>query len=339
MGDGQAAIELRGGLSVTPTLVWVMAAAIAAGVLTLATIVYARRRGLLDEPGERRSHAEATPRGGGLAIVLVVATGLAYLAGLEKSQFAAAALAGVVLVAGVGWLDDHRDLSIRLRLIAHIVAAGLLAWASGLGPLWGGLVFIAAVVLINVWNFMDGINGIAASQAAVFAGLASVLLGLALPHALAVIFLGACLGFLPFNFPKARIFMGDVGSGTLGFLVAVLLCAALMEAGGYRGVLPLLFPLAPFLVDAGWTLLARMRQRESWWTAHVTHVYQVWARIAGSHVPVTLAYLSLALAGAAIALGVQGMDINFIKISLTLWYTSLSLAWWILRKQGFARTF
>ncbi len=339
VGNGETAIELRGGLSVNPTMAIVLASAIGAGVLTLITLVYARRVGLMDVPSDRRSHAVVTPRGGGLSMVLVVGAGLAYFAITQQVRVAIGALVGLALVAAVGWLDDHKDLSVRVRLLAHFVASILLAASSGLPP-WGmALTFVCAIVLINVWNFMDGINGIAASQAAVFAAVSAVLLTSPMAVWLSVLLLGACIGFLPFNFPRARIFMGDVGSGALGFLIAVLLSFGMRETHGILPIWLLAFPLAPFLVDAGWTLLARILKREAWWTAHVTHVYQVWSRRLGAHLPVTLAYLVLALLGAGLAISIQGRDINFIKISLTLWYTVLSFAWWILRKQGFTRSF
>ena len=317
----------------------VLAAAVCAGLLTVLVLLYARRKGLLDAPGERRSHAFATPRGGGLSIVLVAGAGLAYFTYLGGHKFAPAALVGLILVAGVGWLDDHRDQSIRIRLAAHIVAAGLLAWGAGLDLSGACCVFAITVVLINVWNFMDGINGIAASQTAVFAAVCAVLLNSPMGTALALLLLGACIGFLPFNFPRARIFMGDVGSGPLGFLIAVLLTLGLQETADPWGRLPLWFPLAPFLVDAGWTLLTRMVKGEAWWTAHVTHVYQLWSRRLGAHTPVTLAYLAVALAGAWLAIRIQAHEPDFIKFSLTLWYITLSIVWWLLRRQGVTRTF
>ena len=184
-----------------------LALALLSAALTWAARGYALRRQLLDQPGERRSHSVATPRGGGIAIVisLLVAAGAAMWAWPQATPSLLVASLGLVLVAGIGWWDDHRPLPAMRRLMVHFIAAALLA---GLVKVHGGSWLLAVLVLlftaslINIWNFMDGINGIAASQAVVAAlGLAPVL---PWPYSLAAIALGlACLGFLPFNFPRA----------------------------------------------------------------------------------------------------------------------------------------
>lgn len=251
---------------------------------------YAVRQQLIDQPGERRSHGVATPRGGGIAIVvalLLAAGGLAWWAP-EQRLLLAAFMAGLTLVAGIGWWDDHRPLSPWLRLAVHGLAALIFAlalWATT-GKAWPALVAgLLVLVLVNVWNFMDGIDGIATTQAAIAA--IALTFGLAGPWAwLAAALFAACLGFLPFNFPKARIFLGDVGSGALGFALAALVAVGLAwEPPKWL----LLLPLAAFLVDAGFTLASRMLAGERWWTPHVTHVYQRAARRFG-HIRVTTAY-------------------------------------------------
>ena len=199
-------------------------------------------------------------------------------------------LPGFLVVAGIGWWDDHRPLSPWLRLgVQGIAALALAAGAWGesgqVGP--AVLAFGIAMVLVNVWNFMDGINGLAASQAALAALAFSTLLTDGW-HWLALAVLAGCLGFLPFNFPKARIFLGDVGSGALGFALAGLVVAAALASP--PGRLPvLLLPLTAFLVDAGFTLLERMLRGEPWWTPHVSHLYQMGARRYG-HTSVTVIY-------------------------------------------------
>jgi UDP-N-acetylmuramyl pentapeptide phosphotransferase/UDP-N-acetylglucosamine-1-phosphate transferase len=209
---------------------------------------------------------------------------------------------GLSLVAGIGLLDDHRPLSPWLRLTVQGIAAGI--FALGVAGTWGDLLlavvaFFAVMVLTNVWNFMDGINGIAASQAALVAtGLSFVVGGVWSWLALALV--AACAGFLPFNFPRARIFLGDVGSGALGFALAALLVVAF--AGRPLSWPLLLLPLSAFLVDSGLTLLRRVLRGERWWAAHAQHAYQRWAARLGTHVTVTLAYagwtiLALLLAG------------------------------------------
>jgi hypothetical protein len=154
--------------------VWVGGLAAAAAVATWMARYYALRGNLMDQPGERRSHAVATPRGGGIAIVLVVACASVYLMTRQASVDALwlGFLPGLLLVAGIGWWDDHRPLSPWLRLGVQAVAATMLAmgasWQSG-HWLPALLAFAAAMALVNVWNFMDGINGLAASQAALAA--------------------------------------------------------------------------------------------------------------------------------------------------------------------------
>ncbi|WP_236493201.1 MraY family glycosyltransferase [Xanthomonas massiliensis] len=271
---------------------WIALAGIASAAGTWLARRYALARQLLDEPGERRSHQVPTPRGGGAAIVAVM---LAVAAGLlVRASGAEAALLGsfvlaLALVAGIGAWDDHRPLSPWLRLAVHGLAGALLGgalWWAG-APAWlavAGALLVPG--LVNVWNFMDGINGLAASQALLCAGLfASGLAGDW--RLLAWVAAAACLGFLPFNFPRARIFLGDVGSGALGLVLAWLLAVLVLQR---PGAWPSALALLPFLADAGFTLVRRMLRGEKWWQPHATHLYQRLARRHGSHVPVTLAY-------------------------------------------------
>lgn len=256
---------------------------------------HALRRGLLDLPGERRSHAQPTPRGGGIGIALV---GLAAFTWLGTADGASWWLAGggLLLVAGAGWWDDHRPASPLLRLSLHALAGAALAAALALRggqPLEMALGFALAVGLVNVWNFMDGIDGIAASQGALYAlALSMVLAG---PAAmLAIALAAACLGFLPFNLPRARIFLGDVGSGAVGYLLAALLGVAALELPRAQWPL-LLLPASAFLVDAGMTLAWRVWRNQRWWTPHVQHLYQR-ASLRFGHGRVTAAYAAWTLA-------------------------------------------
>ena len=297
------------GIDWVHALPWLAAMAAMAAAGAWLARWHALRHGLLDQPGERRSHEVPTPRGGGIGIALawVVACVASGFAGILPGPLAAAAVAGVVLVAGAGYIDDHRPLSPWWRLAAHVVAGGLLAAGlavAGAAP-WLVLLALAGVpVMVNVWNFMDGINGLAASQAAL-AALGFALLSTSAPAVLPALALAAaCLGFLPFNFPRARIFLGDVGSGMLGFALAVLACLLLMQeapAGG-PGLLPAIFlPVSAFLIDAALTLGRRIVRGERWWTAHVGHAYQRLAARLGSHVPVTMAYGTWTMAAVVLA--------------------------------------
>jgi UDP-N-acetylmuramyl pentapeptide phosphotransferase/UDP-N-acetylglucosamine-1-phosphate transferase len=294
---------------------------------------YAMQRNLFDHPGARRSHLVATPRGGGLSIVvalLMAAIALAVRDPQQRTLLVAFAV-GLTLVAGIGMLDDHHPLSPWLRLVVHASAALLLALAIDhvfADMRLAAIAFVAALVLTNVWNFMDGINGLAATQAlllvAVIACIADGAWSL-----LAIALAAASLGFLPYNFPTARIFLGDVGSGAMGFAIAALGVTALdpIDASSWL----LMLPLSAFLLDAGLTLLRRMLRGERWWAPHTQHAYQVLARRAG-HTAVTVAYGFWTLLGWAIMLGLREAPPNFMLSIGIAWYISGAFLWWLLQR-------
>lgn len=345
MGHDQAAAELRRGLNVpglpVSSLAWFLLPLASSLAGTWLALGYARRRGLLDQPGERRSHAVATPRGGGISIAVVLLATI-LVVGYRYPELRLVLQAGgvgLVLVAAVGWIDDHRPLSARARLVAHALSAALLAAAvllSGHGALAAGIAFAAVLVLVNVWNFMDGIDGLATSQAAI-AGLGYALVaGPGAPAWLGLALAGACCGFLPFNFPRARIFLGDVGSGALGQGLALAGVLVMIAPAGTAGpsLWPLLvLPLATFLVDASLTLGRRVLRREAWWQPHVQHAYQVWSRRLGRHAPVTLAYAGWSAAGVALMIGMTFADCAFIIVMLAAcgWCLASGLAWIVLQ--------
>lgn len=274
-------------------------------LLTGAVRRYALRRSLLDQPGSRSSHRLPTPRGGGLGLVLtsLAAVALALAAGHLQMGLALALLGGCGLVALVGWIDDHGHVSAGWRLLAHAAAAAWgLAWVGGLpavtlpvglvdlGWFGHGLAWVGLVWLLNLYNFMDGIDGLAGLQAVTVTG-SIVVLALLFEPGLAVLLptvvLGASvMGFLPWNFPGARLFMGDVGSGYIGLWLGLCAVSAAGQEPEWLWVWLLL--LAVFLVDATWTLLRRLLQGQSPTQAHRTHGYQRAARALGSHPPVTL---------------------------------------------------
>ncbi|WP_448140954.1 MraY family glycosyltransferase [Stenotrophomonas sepilia] len=310
-----------------------LALALLSALLTWAARGYALRQQLMDQPGERRSHSVATPRGGGIAIVisLLVTAAVAIWAWPESTPAVLVASLGLVLVAGIGWWDDHRPLPAMRRLLVHFIAATLLA---GLVKVNGGSWLLAALVLlftaslINIWNFMDGINGIAASQAVVaMLGLAPVL---PWPYSLAAVALGlACLGFLPFNFPRARIFMGDVGSGALGYAVAAVLALASVRTD-INWIL-LLVPVSPFLVDAGFTLLARIISGQRWMEPHTQHVYQRAVQAGASHPQVTGMYFALGLFSITVFNVCSNLQPRWEAAVAIAWFTALSVLWLLLR--------
>ena len=259
---------------------------------------YALRRQLLDQPGERRSHQVPTPRGGGIGIVISLLLSLSLLAASEPAHawMLLSTALGTVLVAGIGWIDDHRPLGPWLRLLVQAAAALLLAWGihtEGGSAAAAMLAFSAAMVLTNIWNFMDGIDGLATSQALIAAMAYALFAGSGAAGWLGLALAAACLGFLPFNFPRARIFLGDVGSATLGYVLAALAAWLALDAG--RRAPLLLLPVSAFLIDASLTLARRAATGQRWWLPHAQHAYQHWARRSGSHVRVTLAYAAWTL--------------------------------------------
>ncbi|QNH21129.1 LPS biosynthesis protein [Xanthomonas sp. GW] len=315
---------------------WVLLAALAtfSAVGTWLSRRYALKRKLMDAPGERRSHAVATPRGGGVAIVAAVLAACAYSATLWPQQgMAIAAFAGgLVLVAGIGWWDDHRPLSAALRLLVHALAATLLAglvYRLHQNPWLAALTWLATISLINIWNFMDGINGLATSQAMLVALGFAVLLPAPLRWPCWVLIV-ACAGFLPFNYPRARIFLGDVGSGALGYLVAALF--ALGNVATELTPWLLLIPISAFVIDAGFTLLSRMLAGERWWQPHAQHFYQRWVHTGRSHTVVTFAYALFSIVAITIA-WFGGTLRTGGQVGLAFaWYLSASALWLTLRK-------
>ena len=303
-------------------------AMIATAVLTACAIRYAQRLNMLDHPGQRRSHALPTPRGGGVAPVLVLlGGGIALVAGdpLSRSSLGVCLIA-LAIIAAIGWLDDHRPLSAALRLPIHLLA-GLIASLALMGipqtpeqiaVTAGCAILIAGFV--NAWNFMDGINGLAASQA----GLVAIILLIGSGAAGAWLdeswrgfgwlLVAAMLGFLPFNFPRARIFLGDVGSGSLGFVIACMLVRAVV-AGGLPRTLAWL-PASAFLLDAGLTLLWRIARGKRWWRPHREHLYQWLVRSGCSHVSVTGWYALWTIAAGALMRVVFGRDTVGVWISV-----------------------
>jgi Fuc2NAc and GlcNAc transferase len=296
---------------------WAFPAAIA-GSAFLASLVgtrllrgYALKRSLLDRPNERSSHQAPTPRGGGLAIVASFVAALAALAAAGAVPFSAAiAIGGSGLtVALVGFWDDHGHIAARWRLLAHFAATGwLLAWLGGVpdvfvlgdAPLARAAMNAAAAVgivwLVNLYNFMDGIDGIASMEAITVAlgGVAAAAAtGFAAEGAPPLLLIAAVAGFMVWNWPPARIFMGDVGSGFLG----VVLAGLALDAGHAHP--PLLYAwlilLGLFVVDATVTLARRALRRERVYEAHRSHAYQRAARHFGRHLPVTLAVAGINL--------------------------------------------
>ena len=301
--------------------------------LTWAARIYALRQQLLDQPGERRSHHVATPRGGGIAIVLtlLLAAGLAALNWPGQLHVVLPVCLGLVMVAGIGWWDDHRPLPASSRLVVHVLASAILAaLVVRVGGSWlhAALAFCLCVCLINIWNFMDGINGIATTQAITVAAAFACIVPW--PFSLPALLLAlACAGFLPFNFPRARIFMGDVGSGALGYALACL--AALAHLLVPINWLLLIVPFSAFVVDAGFTLMSRMLSGQRWTQPHTQHVYQRAVKAGRSHALVTSLYLIVGLLSTAVLLLAAPLEPLQQAGVAVAWWGALSCLWWFLR--------
>lgn len=271
--------------------------------------IYALRHGLVDEPGPRRSHTTPTPHGGGLAIAVTFLCAMLFLFSTDSMALPPfmALFGGGLVVVAIGFWDDHVLVPAGIRITVHFAAAAwALYWLGGFPPLpigalmwdlgWAGhlIGLVAMVWLLNLFNFMDGIDGIAAVEAISVASSACFLMaaGNSDESLLWLALLGAAtLGFLPWNWPPARIFMGDVGSGFLGFSLAVLALHTV-----HTGALPIwswIILLGVFVVDATVTLLRRFISGEPWHKPHRSHAYQHAAIRLNSHRQVTLMVLAI----------------------------------------------
>lgn len=285
---------------------------LAAGMSLLLTAVlrrYALNKQIIDVPNARSSHTVPTPRGGGVSIVLTFLVCMTILGAFGwASPHALVAIGGSgALVAVIGFMDDHGHIAARWRLLGHFAAAlWLLLWLGGLAPVhvfgftlnlqWFGYIVAAlySVWMLNLYNFMDGIDGIAsveAISACVGMALLAALAGMPELMTLPLLLAAATAGFLFWNFPPAKIFMGDAGSGFLGIVLAGLsLQAAWLSPQLFWAWLIL---LGVFVVDATFTLIRRLLRGDKVYEAHRSHAYQFASRHYGKHLPVTLAVTAL----------------------------------------------
>lgn len=301
--------------------------------------------GLLDVPNSRSSHRVPTPRGGGLGILAGLALGVIVMSVVAPgvaSRKALILIACSLVVGLVGLIDDRTGLSARLRLGIHIGAAGILVGAVGpvlsvplpallsvpLGSSWitvpATVLWVAAVT--NFFNFMDGVDGLAGGQAiascvgVIVAGSSVDAVGIAAALG------GASAGFLLYNWPPASIFMGDVGSGSTGFLLAGLPLLAPPERRS-AAVLSVALGLAFFIVDPALTLARRAWRREALMMAHREHLYQRLIPAGSSGGRVTGALLAgAAVLAVSAALGYRHPELNWIGVCLAVIFVSVECA-------------
>lgn len=284
-----------------------LASLLVAMLVVRGAIAYAHRRGMMDLPGQRRSHVIPTPRGGGIgivvAVVLTMPVGLGRLPAAWPAVVVGALAVSTMLVAAVGWWDDHRSLPVLPRLGVQLVSAALLAVAlavEGMSWWWVPVLVLAGTWSINLHNFMDGIDGLLAQQV-IFVGLGLALLAHAVSQpalaAASACLATAALGFWYYNRPRARIFMGDVGSGTMGLLLFALI--AMLWRVDEHLLWPALILGSSFVADASLTLLGRMASGRRWYTAHREHLYQWLVRSGFTHATGGACYLAWNLLVAA----------------------------------------
>lgn len=310
--------------AITPMAAVLGFAAVASALSTALWTSFARRRRLLDLPGARRVHSSPTPRGGGLGIAVLSVAGLAWLAMNTHEPGLSLVAIGIALFSLLGLVDDLRPLPASVKFGVQLVAATVLV--SGLSPIaavpllaWVILV-LACTYTVNVFNFMDGSNGLVAVQGLVIGLVLAAWPGQAEPLRLAALVLaGACAGFLPFNLPRARVFLGDVGSHAIGASVFALLLWA--WNAGTLDLPQCLLLLTPLALDSGLTLVRRSLAGKKIWRAHREHLYQYAVRSGHSHAAVCLAFGAWTAASAALA--VAGLNI---RSSLVMW-TLLILNW------------
>ena len=306
---------------------------------------WARKNHVLDVPNERSSHDRPIPHVGGLAIVTLTLAGMVVF-WLQRPAWSVTVVVtfmiGAVFLACAGLVDDLYGMSRRLRLMIHGLCAlgvilGIGFWHTVTIPFvgqlhlgWLGLpiTFLWITGLTNAYNFMDGMDGLAGGQAVV-AGSAWVLLGWGndqfLVTAVGMLVATSCLGFLGHNWPPARIFMGDVGSIFLGYTFAVLSVIAAQHnpALALSGLLVLL----PFVFDTTFTLLRRLSHGENIFVAHRSHLYQRLLIVGYNHRVLSLLYIILAVAGAALA-QIFTMEVPGSSVLVVLLVPVMGLSLW-----------
>jgi len=252
-------------------------------VLTYGIRNYTIHKDFLDHPNERSSHEEAVPRTGGLAIILSFFIGLFYLysKGMVKEDFFYAFLSSLPLIV-ISFLDDLYTLSARVRFFVQVLSVGFALYFIGDDSLVLNTLFALGMLwLINLYNFLDGIDGYAVSET-VFVSFASYFIF----GDIALLLLGvSALGFLPFNWQKASIFMGDVGSTFLGFALGIMV---VYHVNSTEDIIIWLMLLAIFWIDATWTLLRRFKNGQKITKAHKMHFFQRAVQAGYSHQFVTI---------------------------------------------------
>ncbi|MFH2218512.1 MAG: MraY family glycosyltransferase [Pseudomonadota bacterium] len=277
-----------------------------------------KRVRIMDIPNERSSHDVPVPKSGGIAIVAAFVVGLVALwffadNTLFAKNFFPAFVFASLFVAAVSFYDDLYDISPSVRLASQVVAAVAVMMFGlticqinmpGVGPVrlgfWGyGITLIWVVGLTNAYNFMDGINGLAGGTAVItcfFFSIVTFTLGSSFTYLITYSLMAGTLGFVVFNFPTGRLFMGNVGSTFLGFVLAALAIVAAFHDPSHTSlfVMPLL--LFHFIYDTFFTFVRRLIKGENVFAAHRSHLYQLFNRLGHSHTTVSAFYFAMGIA-------------------------------------------
>ncbi len=312
------------------------------------TRIMLHRVRIMDEPNERSSHQKATPRGGGVAIVLTFLVGVGAIRLFGDStqihqHYFWIFLPSSLLIAAISFYDDIKEKSFQIKLITHIVAIALTMSAglvldtttlpalTGLPWLAGAITLLWLLGMTNAYNFMDGIDGIAATTAIIaslFFAAITLSQGSNFAYLVSFVIAAATAGFLRYNLPPARIFMGDVGSAFLGFVLAALalLAASYDNAHTSFFVMPLL--LFHFIFDTMFTMGRRILAGENPAQAHRSHIYQLLVRMGRTHGAVTLLYATLGLLQGVAAIfltTLPGVQRLWLFVPFLLCYTCAAL--------------
>jgi UDP-GlcNAc:undecaprenyl-phosphate GlcNAc-1-phosphate transferase len=325
----------------------------AAGLFVLSCIIcrfMVKRIKIMDIPNSRSSHETPVPKSGGIVIVITFLIGVLsiYLFGdatliLDKYFFGF--LFSSLLIAGVSLYDDINNKSFLFKLISQIIAAGIVIFSGivireiafpwvgqvQLGVIGYLLTFLWIIGLTNAYNFMDGLNGMAAGPAAInglFFCVLSYSQGSIFVYIICYTIIAGALGFLVFNFPFPKIFMGDVGSAFLGFVFATLGIIAALYDHSHTSlfVMPLL--MFNFIYDTSFTFIRRLLKHENVFSAHRTHLYQLFNQLGYSHVTVSCFHFGQCVAqgiGAYIMINIYGNNRIFIFIPFLLFQIVYSI--------------
>ncbi len=326
---------------------------ILAGIISFITSLWLIKRtnrlGLLDIPNIRSSHGKPTPKGGGVSILLgmLVALGGCYLTGMIKPDIRyAVIIAALAAIALIGFYSDRFNISVITRVFLQTLIAGVMVWLIG-GPAYtlaiagyqftvGQIGIVFAVIwlfgITNFYNFMDGIDGLAAMQG-IIAGIAIAIFGIILGDKslvpMGLVLSGASAGFLILNFPPAKIFMGDTGSYLIGFYIA-----SFVLFNG-RLLIPIALVLGVFIFDPVATLVRRIIKREPLYQAHRSHFYQRAVKLGYSHLQVTAACSAIFLLLMAMAcFYLQSSVLIQIAILIVALSGLTSLALWVVLREG-----